>query len=76
MALTVFWQRDNDFRVQLHRLCRQGTNLRFVGKAARIRVASCHTWDSHLDRYELLFDQLLKRPSRNAEVVAGSIDGV
>jgi len=67
---------DNDFRVQLHRLCRQGTNLRFVGKAARIRVASCHTWDSHLDRYELLFDQLLKRPSRNAEVVAGSIDGV
>ena len=53
-----------DFRRQLEGVLRCPQQLALLGQAARCHVAQNFTWESHLDRYESLFEELLAESQR------------
>lgn len=50
---------DEDFKVKLERLLMHPETLTMAGEEARRTIASRHTWDQHLERYERIFDDLV-----------------
>jgi glycosyltransferase involved in cell wall biosynthesis len=55
---------DEDFTAQLASLIRQPELISEARRASWETIASRHTWDKHLDRYEELFDTLLAERRR------------
>ena len=49
---------DEDFRVQLAQLLGHPELLRSAGAAARQKMIDCHSWDDHIDRYEVVFQEV------------------
>jgi glycosyltransferase involved in cell wall biosynthesis len=58
---------DEDFRLQLEGILKQPEILTKTGEAGHQTIAGQHTWDKHLDRYEVVFDELMSKPEVNAE---------
>ena len=58
---------SDDFCMQLRDLIRNKELLATIGMAARQTVLRHHTWESHLGRYDKIFEEIINESLRNLE---------